>query len=292
MSQTEETIQRLADAAIADLEQMTPVPPITASAPERRAGTRRPIVLVAVALAVAFVGWLCVVLLVDEGQTTETVASEGRDAPPESTVESDLAGEAVDAESDAADATVVSVDPPPPPPGATEPVGRCYEFSGPAADSARVGCIFGPGIHLWEWNSEIYLLKRGAAIRRTDQEPIDPDPETGLAIAKYADNIDEHLFSCVERALVEAVTDISGPDAPPMFVTACSGDNYAFVNVDHVNYLDRQRTVVMGSSSNGNWEFVAEIDFGNPDRVERCASLPDDPPGAPQSVRALCTMLG
>ena len=186
--------------------------------------------------------------------------------------------------------TVVRVDLPPYP-GATGPVGRCYEFSGAAAESTRVACLFGFEPDLWEWNSEIYVLKRGQPISRASQEPIAPDPETGLAIAKFDDSIataEEFLLRCVDSALVEAVSDITGPDAPPMYVSRCIGD-YALVGVNHVDYLERERVLVMESAPTGDWEFIAEIDFANRDRIERCASLPDD---LLRSLGDLCTTFG
>ncbi len=186
--------------------------------------------------------------------------------------------------------TVVRVDPPPHP-DATEPVGRCYEFSGAAAEPTRVACLFGFEPDLWEWNSEIYVLKRGAPISRAGQESIAPDPETGLAIAKFDDSIasaEDFLLPCVDSALVEAVSGITGPDAPPMYVSRCFGD-YALVGVNQVDFLERDRSLVMESDPTGGWEFVAEIDFGNRDRIERCAGLSDD---LLPSLGDLCTTLG
>lgn len=46
--------------------------------------------------------------------------------------------------------------------------------------------------------------------------------------------------------------------------------------------------VAYGPSASG-WEFVAEIDFGNRDRIERCAGLSDD---LLPSLGDLCTTLG
>lgn len=188
--------------------------------------------------------------------------------------------------------TVTPAPQPPPPEGASEDVGRCYDFVAPG-EAHGSACLFAPGIHMWDLGDRTLLLARGG-ISLDDGTRIDLDESTGLAIVDYGERASELTragLGCLSQSLADVVLDQNGPDAPPFTVTAC-GRDFALVQVQYRSHETRQRAQLFGREDD-DWELLTEVDFGLPTAEERCAVVPDDIESAPgRSLRDLCLLLG
>ena len=227
-----------------------------------------------------------------EDEAPLTAASDA-----ESTIELDAASAPDEAQVDLhalEDFSVVRVASPTPPPGATEPTGRCFEFSAEGQPSSNA-CLFDPGVHVWRLAEHEVLLSL-SPIPLGDGSFAEIDADSGLAL------VDRSLSpnpmgalgqSCFNDRLIDVVLAHVNSEPVPFTISQCTRA-YAVAKVQYLDEGARNVALLFGEQGDGGWSLVATIDFGVPDPAERCANVPDNPVGPPgsESLLDLCTMLG
>jgi hypothetical protein len=168
---------------------------------------------------------------------------------------------------------------------------RCLRATYPGGTAET--CITMPGASIWRVDGTDYVVFSGD-LTLTDGAlvPMNAGRFTIAPAADVAQRV-QGLGNCYSPALTDSVAQQVRNPQPTYLLGGCS-PSVAHLSLESTDLAASAPSLWFRRDESGaRWDYLATVDFSNPDRQARCSGLPDETlSGGPMTIRGQCEMLG